>query len=199
LSREYYSPHLDTAELAAHVFLRSVNNITIERGWVPLRIQWGDNVKVFWEAGSDIYNSDNQYHWYVNHTFIIVESLLHDCSDLVQWLWPTLIQQELDEFKARFNCHKIRYDSTKHLPSGVSPDVAYSLFEDYGAQNCLQPVDPEVVQNLMGEIGGEDVIRFVSVAYAARAQEVFDSLGMPKITFENVWEIFQKMLPYVSN
>ena len=51
----------------------------------------------------------------------------------------------------------------------------------------------------MDEIGGENVIRFVPVAYAARAQEVFNSLNMPKITFENVWEIFQKMLPYVSN
>lgn len=63
----------------------------------------------------------------------------------------------------------------------------------------MQPVDPDIVQNLMDEIGGEDLIRFVSVAYAARAQEVFDALDMPKITFENVWEIFQKMLPYVSN
>jgi hypothetical protein len=124
---------------------------------------------------------------------------LYDCSELVQWLWPTLIQQELDELKERFNCHKTRYDSTKQLPSGVSPDVAYSLYEEYGAQNCLQPVDPDVVQNLMDAIGGEDLIRFVSVEYAARAQEVFDSLEVPKITFHNVWEIFQKMLPYVSN
>jgi hypothetical protein len=54
------------------------------------------------------------------------------------------------------------------------------------------------VQKLMDEIGGE-VIQFVSVAYAARAQEVFDSHDMPMITFENVWEIFQKMLPYLSN
>ena len=123
----------------------------------------------------------------------------HDCRDLVQWLWPTLIQQELDELKARFNCHKIRYDSAKQLPSGVSPDVAYALYEEYGAQNCLQPVDPDVVQSLMDEIRGEDVIQFVSTAYAARAQEIFDSLNVPKITFENVWEIFQKMLPYVSN
>lgn len=101
--------------------------------------------------------------------------------------------------RARFNCHKIRYDSAKHLPSGTSSDVAYSLYTNYGAQSCLQPVDPDIVQNLMDEIGGENVIRFVPVAYAARAQEVFNSLNMPKITFENVWEIFQKMLPYVSN
>jgi hypothetical protein len=79
------------------------------------------------------------------------------------------------------------------------PIHSESLYEDYGAQNCLQPVDPDIVQNLMDELGGEDVIRFVSVAYAARAQEVFDSLDVPKITFKNVWKIFQTMLPYLSN
>jgi hypothetical protein len=97
-----------------------------------------------------------------------------------------LIQQELDKLKVHFNCHKIRYDSTKQLPSGVLPNVAYSLYENYGALNCLQPVDPDVVQNLMDEIGGEDIIQFVSIAYAAHAQEVFDSLNVPKITFKNV-------------
>lgn len=42
--------------------MRSVNNITIEHGWLPLRVQWGDNVKVFWEAGSDIVNMANPHH-----------------------------------------------------------------------------------------------------------------------------------------
>ena len=112
-----------------------------------MHIQWGDNVKVFWKAGSDIYNSENQDHQYVNYTFIMVELLtLYDDSELVQWLWPILIQEELNELKACFNCHKIQYDSTKQLSSSVSPDVAYLLYEEYGAQNCLQPVNPDVVQ-----------------------------------------------------
>lgn len=81
LGREYFSPHLDVTELAAHVFLRSVNNITIERGWLPLRIQWGDNVKIFWEAGEDIYNSNNLHHryvdYYIHRSLDSLESLLH--------------------------------------------------------------------------------------------------------------------------
>jgi hypothetical protein len=42
--------------LPAHRFLKSIHNITIERGWLRVRVQWGDNVKVFWEAGEEIYN-----------------------------------------------------------------------------------------------------------------------------------------------
>jgi hypothetical protein len=52
---------------------------------------------------------------------------------------------------------------------------------------------------LMEEIGGENLIRFVSVEYAARAQGVFDTLAVPKLTFSNVWEVFSAMIPHLSN
>jgi hypothetical protein len=120
-------------------------------------------------------------------------------SELVQWLWPTLIQQELDELKDRLNCHTTRYDSSKKIPSGVSPDVAFLLCTEYGGENCLQPVNVAVVQHLMEEIGGEELIRFVSVEYAARAQLVFNTLGVSKLTFENIWEVFSTMIPQLSN
>ena len=117
----------------------------------------------------------------------------------MQWLWPILIQQELNELQERLNSHPTRLDRNKHLPSGVSPNVAYTLYEEYDAENCSQPVDVDVVQKLMDDIDGEELIRFVSVEYAARAQEVFDSLNVPKLTFENVWEVFSAMLPYLSD
>ncbi|KAF9461875.1 hypothetical protein BDZ94DRAFT_791699 [Collybia nuda] len=177
--REFFSPDLDLDELAAHKFLKSIYNITIERGWYRLRISWGDNVKIFWAAGSEVYNSTNTCHF-----------------NLVQWLWPKLIQQELDEFRERANAHTTRFDREKQIPSGVSPDVAFALFEDYGGEDCLQPVDINVVQSLMEEIGGEDLIRFVSVEYADRAQNVYDTLGIQKLSFQNVWDVFSAMLPY---
>jgi hypothetical protein len=58
LFRECFSPELTEAGLpAAHVFLKSIYNITVERGWLRLRLSWGDNVKIFWEAGAGIYNA----------------------------------------------------------------------------------------------------------------------------------------------
>ena len=119
-------------------------------------------------------------------------------SELVQWLWPILIQQELDELQERLNSHPTRLNRKKQLPSGVSPNVAYTLYQDYDAEYCLQHVDVDVVQKLMDDIGGEELTRFVSVEYAAHAQRVFDSLNVPKLTFENVWEVFSAMLPYLS-
>ncbi|KAG1845558.1 hypothetical protein F4604DRAFT_1662541 [Suillus subluteus] len=176
--REIFSPNLPTDELPAHRFLKSVHNITIERGWLRVRVQWGDNVKIFWEAGEEIYNDMDPRQY-----------------DLVQWLWPRLIQQELDKLKHRLNTHTVRYDRDKILPSGVSPNIAMSLHEDYDAENCLQPVDRDVVKNLMEEIGGEDLVRFVGSEYSVAAQSIFDNLGFTVLTFENVWQVFAAMLP----
>jgi hypothetical protein len=115
----------------------------------------------------------------------------------VQWLWPNLIQKELDKLKTRFNNHKIRFDKNKKLPSGVSPNVAYALPEKYQGRNCLQAVDRDIVRKLMEDIGGEALIQFVSPEYAARAQCVLDSLGLEPVTLANVWVIFQRMIPHM--
>lgn len=116
-------------------------------------------------------------------------------SDLVQWLWSTVIQKELDTLKAKFNDHKVRMDHSKLIPSGVSPNVAFSLHEAYGGENCLEPVDRDVIHGLMEELGGEDLIRFVPAEYAAKAVRVFESLNVADLTVQNAWHVFQSMLP----
>ncbi|KAG1750783.1 hypothetical protein EDB19DRAFT_1893324 [Suillus lakei] len=178
--REIFSPNLPTDKLPAHRFLKSVHNITVERGWLCVRVQWGDNMKIFWEASEEIYNDMDPRQY-----------------DLVQWLWPRLIQQELDKLKHCLNTHTIRYDHDKILPSGVSPNIAMSLHEDYDAENCLQPVDHDVIKNLMEEIGGEDLICFVGSEYSVATQSIFDNLGFTVLTFENVWQVFAAMLPLI--
>jgi hypothetical protein len=106
-----------------------------------------------------------------------------------------VIQKELDTLKAKFNDHKVRMDHSKLIPSGVSPDVAFSLHEAYGGENCLEPVDRDVIHGLMEELGGEDLIRFVPVEYATKAVRVFESLNVADLTVQNAWHVFQSMLP----
>jgi hypothetical protein len=118
-------------------------------------------------------------------------------SDLHQWLWPKFVQQELDSFRDRMNNHAVRSDRHKHLPSGVSPRVAYALYSNYDGRQCLIPVDREVVKAMMDEIG-EDVIRFVSREYEARAEAAFSTLGVSKLTKANIWQIFVDMIPLMS-
>ncbi len=116
-------------------------------------------------------------------------------SELVQWLWPALIQKELDQLRDHFNSHKVRYDKNKVLPSGVSPNVAYALLDRYNAVDCLQKVDRLVVREIMDAMGGDDLIRFVDAEFAVRAQNAFDVLRLPTVTLDNVWDIFRAMMP----
>lgn len=64
LIREIFHPDFDLAELPAHVYLRSVHNISIERSWLRLRLDLGDNAVLVFEKGKDdgIYNPDDPQH-----------------------------------------------------------------------------------------------------------------------------------------
>ncbi|KAG6372147.1 hypothetical protein JVT61DRAFT_8557 [Boletus reticuloceps] len=179
--REEFAPEYSANDLPPHRFLRSVKNIVIERGWLRVRLQWGANVKIWWEEGEGIYNSTDPLHY-----------------ELVQWLWPKFIQEELDHLRERLNNHPTRFDASKRLPSGVSPNVAIALAAEYGGTNCLLPVDLTVIHHLKAALGGEKLLRFVSVEFADHAEMVFETLGIETITSDNIWDIFTKMLPLIK-
>jgi hypothetical protein len=70
-----------------------------------------------------------------------------------------------------------------------------ALYSQFDAENCLQPVDTKIIDALMAEIGSDNVLQFVTPAYAKQAQEIYDDLQFGKLTFQNVWGVFYKMLP----
>jgi len=49
----------------------------------------------------------------------------------------------------------------------------------------------------MEDLGGEELIQFVSPEYATHAEEVFNSLGVEELTTANVWNVFTAMLPHM--
>ena len=62
--REIFHADFNLCELAAHIYLRSVHNISIEHLWLRLRLDWGDNAVIVFKKGKDdgIYNPDNPQH-----------------------------------------------------------------------------------------------------------------------------------------
>ena len=95
-----------------------------------------------------------------------------------------MIQKELNELKDCFNNHIVRHNCSKLIPSGVAPNVVFSLHEQYGGE--------------MEELSGEELIQFVSPAYAFKAQAVFNTLHIQNLTLQNVWHVFQAMLPLMT-
>ncbi|KAF8493812.1 hypothetical protein JB92DRAFT_2749807 [Gautieria morchelliformis] len=178
---EAFSPNLPIGKVPAHCFLQSMHNITIECGWLSLQLHlWHPSVCVPFLSLPVPATSD------------IIPFL-----SLVQWLWPRLIQQELDEVKERFNNHPMHHDKNKTLPSGVSPNVAYTTYLEYGAVNCIQQVDMDVVHALKEETGGEELVCFISCQYKTHSKAVYEMLGVHKLTLQNVWDVFSHMLPLV--
>lgn len=135
----------------------------------------------------------------VSYEFIsrALRPLIIPFSELVQWLWPKLIQQELNQLQEQFNNHRVCKESAKNHPLGVSPNVAFALYTNYQAENCLQVVDCKTVKQLMDSIGGEDLICFVLVEYENHAETVFSNLGFKVLSFHNVWNVFSAMLSLI--
>jgi hypothetical protein len=66
-----FHPEINEVETPAHIYVRSVHNISIERSWLRLRLEFGDTaVIVFKKAEEDgIYHSHIPEHVFVNFHF----------------------------------------------------------------------------------------------------------------------------------
>jgi hypothetical protein len=114
------------------------------------------------------------------------------------WLWPPLMQRELDKFCASANNRRVRKQKDKILPSGVTPNLAYLFPEKFGGRDCLQNVDVQIVEEMLEDMRAEKEALSdwgVPVEFSTRAQAVYKSLNSPEITLDNIWIIFAAMLP----
>ncbi|KAJ6505041.1 hypothetical protein C8R45DRAFT_1051009 [Mycena sanguinolenta] len=181
--RDMFHPVLSEAGIQAHNYLRSVHNISVERTWLRLRLEFGDNAVLNFRQG--------------------IEDLKYDADDpdqyeLYQWLWPRLHQQELDKWASFRNGVPIRKQKEKAGPLGVrsmSRNEAFSLYEEWGGVDCLQKVDRDVIRQMKADLGGDALIAFSTPEFAQRAEEALESLGPIVLTQQNVWDVFQAMLP----
>ncbi|KAJ7139308.1 hypothetical protein C8R44DRAFT_605998 [Mycena epipterygia] len=75
--RDIFHPDLAEAGVQAHTYLRSVHNISVERTWLRLRLDFGDTAVLNFNQGiaEGLYDSNDP-----------------DQYELCQWLWPKLLQ-----------------------------------------------------------------------------------------------------------
>jgi len=132
--------------------------------------------------------------------FMISSSLKFCYSELCQWLWPQVLQRQLDKFMEFRNGCMMHKDKEKLGPSGMSQNQAFSLLEEWGGRDCLLKIDNlSVIKKLKEELGGDELVSFSTSEFSVCAQKVYDSLDIIDLTFENVWTVFTAMLPLVFN
>jgi hypothetical protein len=92
---------------------------------------------------------------------MIHPSLKFGYGELCQWLWPRVLQRQLDIFMEFRNGCRMRKDKKKPGPSGMSWNQAFSLPEEWGGRNCLLKIeDFSVIKDLKEELGGDELISF---------------------------------------
>lgn len=92
------------------------------------------------------------------------------------------------------NSHKIRPSKDQQLPSGI-PKIIYENPNIYGLQDMLQEVNRNTVKEVMEQLGGEDLLRFVPASYEEKAKAVEEELYITdKFTIYNAWAIYDLMI-----
>ncbi|KAF8168900.1 hypothetical protein BJ912DRAFT_862426, partial [Pholiota molesta] len=114
--------------------------------------------------------------------------------ELCQWLWPKLLQQELNMFMDFRNGVKMRRDKYKAGRSGFSRNDMFSLHSEFDLQNCLLPVDITVIQEMKEDMGGDALLSFVPLAFAECANAAYMTLGVQNLSMGNVWAVFRAYL-----
>lgn len=64
----------------------------------------------------------------------------------------------------------------------------------YGLKDDLLAIDVDVVRDIKKEMGGDKLLQFVPVELSERFEVAYSSLCIEKLTMENVWVVFQRLL-----
>ncbi|KAF8156751.1 hypothetical protein B0H34DRAFT_808164 [Crassisporium funariophilum] len=135
----------------------------------------------------------------------IVRSGLHDGIynpnhelhvNLFKWLWPRILQVQLDVFVEFWNNHRIRFQSKKSNVSGTTPRQAFTVPQLFGGKDCRIVVDQTTIDALRAEIpvSCEDAMRWVDDEFAFQAQVVYEAIGSPTLVPLSGWTIFAQLL-----
>ncbi|KAJ7797567.1 hypothetical protein B0H14DRAFT_2389646 [Mycena olivaceomarginata] len=164
------------------VAVQSSSNIPIESTWSYDRKFNGRSIREVLEEG---------------RIHLIPGDVVH--TNLFRWLWPKIVQIGLDEFVDYFNNKRTRKQQNRILPSGVAPNVVFDMPGDYGLENLAIPVTQEAIDELRALIDTprEDALRWVSEDFAVVANDIYTSLGSPKLEVLSGWAIFNAMAPLV--
>jgi hypothetical protein len=119
---------------------------------------------------------------------------------LFNWLWPKILQNQLDKFIEYWNNHKIRPQAEKSNMSGATPRHGFTV-PAAPAEDCRIIVDQAVIDALRMQIpvSREDSMRWVDDFFEVAARNAYDAVGRPSL--DNLltgWDIFSSMVQVIN-
>src|SRR6201999_3190311 len=114
---------------------------------------------------------------------------VHFSRHLAMFLWPPVMQKELNKFVHLVNHRRVRKQNDKNLPSGVTPSFSYTFPERFGGRNCLLPVNMLIIEEILEDLKAEHDRNMdwgVPPEFRDRAEAAFDRLHITELTMGNI-------------
>ncbi|KAJ6517446.1 hypothetical protein C8R47DRAFT_1205666 [Mycena vitilis] len=182
--RHHLAPDFSEVERPSTVSMKSTDNIPIESLWKYWLDYAGQNIKTaILEGPAQGFAQQNTIHIHLFH-----------------WLWPKIVQQELDQFKYHFNTTRRRKQADKLLPT-EAPEYVFNNPEKFNLERLGTPVSNDFLAGLRGRLAKprEEVMRWVPDAFDELAFQAYEVLGSPKLHFTTGWSTFFSLLPLVES
>ena len=118
---------------------------------------------------------------------------------MLHYVFVPTMQKLCNDFVLVYNNYRQRKNVNSKLPSNVQPEHAYNCPEEFEGQNCLTPIDPVLIEELLDEhypnrdelIGG-----YVEAEHG----RIFDQLMEDHILvlegrdMQETWELYDQLL-----
>ncbi|KAJ7185212.1 hypothetical protein C8R46DRAFT_881931, partial [Mycena filopes] len=177
--RSIYLPELELDTVPAHMSVKSVYNITRERGWRPIWEKELANVKYAYETGKIAAGFHPQ-------------DPIHEGVAL--WLWAKITQLRLNAIKRENSRHHVRFQRNKLLPTGGRHGDFYSKPEKWGGKDQLIPVDLAVIDRLIEKYTPPRLFQFGTDEMVSLCEGLYEEVGSPEVSAVNGWAVFTAMI-----
>ncbi|KAJ7163849.1 hypothetical protein C8R43DRAFT_879192 [Mycena crocata] len=181
--RQIYLPDLELETVPAHLSVKSVYNITRERGWRPIWEKELANVKYAYESGKMAAG----FH---------PEDPIH--QGVALWLWAKITQLRLDNIKRENSRHHVRFQRNKLLPTGGKHGDFYKNPEKWGGRDQLVPVDVAVIDYLIETYTPPRLFQFGTDEMVSLCEVLFSAVGTPEVSAVNGWAVFTAMIAQLA-
>ena len=130
-----------------------------------------------------VYHPNNAIHQYVISIILLHELLYFISRQLFNWLWPKMLQIQLDVFVKYWNNHHICTQKNKPNMSGSTPRHTFTVPAP-PTQDCKIPVICQVIHTLCSQIlvTCEEAMRWVDDVFDVVAHRLTRPLEAPPST-----------------
>ncbi|KAJ7713315.1 hypothetical protein B0H14DRAFT_3099097 [Mycena olivaceomarginata] len=174
---EALAPGIDPLVYAVYMVLKSVHNTAIEGFWCWLRGKMGLKLKEFITCGKQDHVFDSNVAFHV---------------PLFHWIFVPIIQEQLDEFRAWWNNHRVCLQRDKNMPSGHIPVLAVEYPDHLGGIDCCIHVPKEAAIELHELLTEE-------VGSRKSHLTIWEDIGSPAMSVDSTWDIFAQMSDVIEN